>query len=80
MVKMFVLVCIAQARVCDEVCLIPCHARFVMCIGDAMAWVTSFSLIWLPDHYQKCGHRIVCSIRVFKWISTLLSLAIVAYP
>ena len=50
-VKMFVLVCIPQARVCDEVCIIPCHARFVMRIGDAMAWVTSFSLIWLPDYH-----------------------------
>ena len=31
-------------------------------------------------HYQKCGHRIVCSIRVFKMDFLVIKLSIVAYP
>ena len=32
------------------------------------------------SHYQKCGHRIVCSIRVFKMDFHVIKLSIVAYP
>ena len=34
----------------------------------------------LSLHYQKCGHHIVCSIRVFKMDFPVFKLSIVAYP
>ena len=34
----------------------------------------------IVDHYQKCGHRVVCSIRVFKMDFHVIKLSIVAYP
>ena len=32
------------------------------------------------NHYQKCGHHVVCSIRVFKMDFPVIKLSIVAYP
>ena len=32
------------------------------------------------EHYQKCGHRNVCSIRVFKMDFHVIKLSITDYP
>ena len=47
---------------------------------DNKIGILVYTLLLVSNHYQKCGHRIVCSIRVFKMDFHVIKLSIVAYP